>query len=191
MSWQNMVVTETSALIEMYAKCGSMLEAQQVFDIRQARSLIEWTSLISGYARNGENDIVFELFEKMREEEGLWPDEVTFLSLLSACCHVGLVNHGQRYFDAMKKYGITPSIKHYNCMIDLFGRAGRLEEAVLALKNMPFQPDLVSWSTLIDACRRWGNLDLGREAFENMSRLNEKGAGSFILMSNLYANVNT
>ena len=185
-----MEVTETSALIEMYAKCGSMLEAQQVFDIRQPRSLIEWTSLISGYARNGENDIVFELFEKMREES-LWPDEVTFLSLLSACCHVGLVNHGQRYFDAMKKYGLTPSIKHYNCMIDLFGRAGRLEEAVLALKNMPFQPDLVSWSTLIDACRRWGNLDLGREAFENMSRLNEKGAGSFVLMSNLYANVNT
>jgi pentatricopeptide repeat protein len=177
----------TSALIEMYGKCGRMRDAQQVFDTRRSRrGLMEWTSLISGYARNGESGAVFEVFEKMKCEEGglLWLDEVTFLGVLSACCHGGLVEDGRRYFDSMASYGITPSIEHYNCMIDLLGRAGRLEEMVLMLESMPFQPDAVAWSTLLDACRRWGHVDLGGHAFASMSE--KSASGSFVLMSNLY-----
>ncbi|KAH7293530.1 hypothetical protein KP509_28G029300 [Ceratopteris richardii] len=176
-----------NAFIDMYGRCGSMKDAQQVFDALPVVDITSWNSICSGYARQGEIDLVVRSYHGM-VQDGIQPDGFSFLNLLTACTHAGLVHEGCHCFQAMiKEYGIGPNIKHQTCLIDLFGRAGQLDEAVVAVENMPFEPDFVVWSAVLTACRKWGDVDLGRHSFDNALKSEEKNTGAFIMMYNIYS----
>eukprot|EP01018_Ginkgo_biloba_P001986 Gb_13633 [translate_table: standard] len=150
-----------SALVDMYAKCGCIDDARQVFDKICKRDLVFWTTMITGYAQNGCGKDVLEFFEQMLKL-GMKPDHVTFTGVLSACSHAGLVDEGRQYFDSMvRDHCIKPTPDHYGCLIDLLGRAGCLDEAEFFIKNMPIEPDAIVWGALLSACRihagRWGD----------------------------------
>lgn len=183
-----LVVTDlfvASSLIDMYSKCGSMVDAQQVFDELPSKDLVAWSALIAGYARQGESSVVFNLFEKMKQE-GIQPEAATFLSVLSVCCHVGLLDKGHTYFEAMSKdYNITPTIEHYTCMIDLLGRAGQLYKAMAIVKTMPYQPDTVVWQTVLAACKKWKNVEVGRQAFACALELDKNDPAMYVSMAKI------
>lgn len=179
-------VVVANALIDMYAKLGSMADAQQVFDALLARDIVTWTTLIDGYSRQGESELVFHLFERLIKE-GLQPNHVTFLSVLTVCSHGGLVDKGQHYFESMSSsYGINPTVEHYGCIIDLLGRAGQVERAMKVLQTMPFQAPMEVWRSLLGACQKWKKVELGREAFEGAVRLDVNDAAVYMLMANIY-----
>eukprot|EP01018_Ginkgo_biloba_P036306 Gb_38750 [translate_table: standard] len=176
-----------SALIDMYAKCGCIEDARRVFDKMPQRNLVSWTTLITGYAQNGHGNDVLQLFEEM-VRIGLKPDHITFIGVLSACSHAGLIDEGLLYFDSMvRDHCIKPRPDHYACMIDLLGRAGRLDEAEVFINNMPFEPDAVVWGALLSACRIHGNMELGKRAAECLSKLEPLNAASYVLLSNIYS----
>ncbi|KAI5075852.1 hypothetical protein GOP47_0009928 [Adiantum capillus-veneris] len=176
-----------NAVIDMYGRCGSMADAQEVFDVMAFRDLASWNALCLGYARQGESDLVFRLYHRMRQDDIL-PDGFSFLNLLTVCSHAGLVNEGCDCFEAMiEEFGISPTIKHHTCLIDLFGRAGQLDEAVVAVKKMPLEPDFVVWSAILSACRKWGDVELGRQSFNSAVKLEEMNTGAFVMMYNIYS----
>ena len=118
------------------------------------------------------------------------PNPVTFISVLNACTHQGLVNKGRTYFEYMSAYyGIIPNQEHFTCIIDLLGRTGQLDEAIGIVKKMNVEPDVVMWHTVLSACQKWGHSDLGRVAFECAVHLDEKSAAAYVCMSNIYADV--
>lgn len=175
-----------SALIDMYSKCGSMPDAQQVFDSLPRRSMVTWSALIAGYARQGESDAVFDLFQRMTNE-GVRPDGITLLSILTVCSHAGLLEKGQKLFEAMTtEYSITPASEHYSCMVDLLGRAGHLQRAMDMAKRIPCKPPIEVWRSVLGACRKWRHLELGRQAFAEAVSLYESDAAAYVLMSNIY-----
>jgi pentatricopeptide repeat protein len=180
----------STALIDMYGKCGSIADARDVFDEMPAsRHLVAWNALLSAYTSRGMSEAVLELFERMRGE-GLQPDDVTFLAVLTACCRTGSLRKGKECFEAMSRArAIRPSIKHYNCIVDLLCRAGRIGEAVSMIEGMPVQPDQVTWNIVLGSCQSWGDVEIGREAFARstmMMHSPESGSHSaFVLMSNL------
>ncbi|KAH7444247.1 hypothetical protein KP509_02G071100 [Ceratopteris richardii] len=179
-----------SSLIEMYAKCKNLLDAQYVFSTGLTRSIVMWNVLMGGYTRTGEDKAVFYLFDRLNKE-GISPNEVTFLSLLTVCSHNGFVKWGVCYYASMLKwYRIIPTIEHHNCIIDLLGRAGQLPYAVKVLEEMPSQPNMPSWNTILAACRKWGNVELARRALECAMRLDQNHAAAFIALYNIYADAN-
>mgnify|MGYP002775434358 CR=1 FL=1 len=171
-----------NALADMYAKCGLIREAHGVFDKLRARDVVTWTSLITGYAQIGDNETVFHLFERMRGECEP-PNLMTFVGVLTACSHCGLVDKGEGYFEAIS----YPSTEHYSCLLDILGRAGQLDKAVTVINKMPFHPTLMVWHVVFGACKKWGNLELARDVFEFVMQLDGKDAASFVSMSNIYA----
>ncbi|XP_057731051.1 putative pentatricopeptide repeat-containing protein At3g47840 [Arachis stenosperma] len=176
-----------SALISMYSKCGSLKEASKVFDRTKTNDIISWTAMINGYAEHGSSQEAIRLFEKI-PSIGLKPDYVTFIGVLTACSHAGLVDQGFHYFMSMTdEYQISPSKEHYGCMIDLLCRAGRLSEAELMIRSMPFHSDDVVWSTLLTACRVHGDVDRGRRTAERILSLDPNSAGTHITLANIYA----
>ncbi|XP_057838577.2 pentatricopeptide repeat-containing protein At1g05750, chloroplastic [Cryptomeria japonica] len=133
--------TVSNALMDMYAKCGSIKEARNIFDNMQHRDGVSWKSIIGGYGMNGCAKEVLNLFEQM-QYSGTNPCLVTFVCILHACCHAGLVNEGKKYFDCMtQNYNLTPAMEHYGCMVDLLGRAGNLDEAEDFINKMPIKAD--------------------------------------------------
>ncbi|KAJ7527669.1 hypothetical protein O6H91_16G065400 [Diphasiastrum complanatum] len=127
----------------MYAKCGCTEDARELFDNMSERDVVSWSAMIAGYAQNGLAQEALALFEQM-QREGMKPDEVTYISVLSACAHSGLVDQGCYVFDSMcKNHGVTPTKEHYACMVDLLGRAGFLADAELVINKMPIQPNSV------------------------------------------------
>ncbi|MCO5559556.1 hypothetical protein L7F22_013157 [Adiantum nelumboides] len=182
-------ITATT-LIEMYAKWGCMVDAQDVFDRMPKRDLISWNSLMTGYLQQGECNRVFQLFDRMKQE-GEQPDEITYLCALTACSRAGLLDKGMLYFDALQEeHGMAATVKHYNCMVDILGRAGQLKEALSMLQTMPFPPDLVAWVTLLAACQKWANVEIGRQAFEATLKLDEMHVAAFHAMFNIYVEAN-
>ncbi|CAL1365924.1 unnamed protein product [Linum trigynum] len=176
-----------SALINMYSKCGSIPEASKVFSEAENDCIVSWTSMINGYSEHGLSEQAITLFEKFRTL-GLRPDSVTFIGVLTACCHVGLVDLGFHYFNMMsKEYEIFPSKEHYGCMIDLLCRAGRLNDAEGMIESMPFQQDDVVWSTLLRACKIYGDVDRGKRIAQKILELDPNCAGTHITLANLYA----
>ena len=171
-----------NALADMYGKCGLIREAHGVFDKLRARDVVTWTSLITGYAQIGDNETVFHLFERMRRECEP-PNLMTFVGVLTACSHCGLVDKGEGYFEAIS----YPSTEHYSCLLDILGRAGQLDKAVAVINKMPFHPTLMVWHAVFGACKKWGNLELARDVFEFVMQLDGKDAASFVSMSNIYA----
>ena len=176
-----------SVLIDMYAKFGLLERAEYVFQKLPVRDEITWTTLMVGFAQLGEIENVFRIFDKMINE-GKKPNSVGFLSILCACSHGGLVDHGWKYFEAMwENYNIIPILEHYACMVDLLARAGQLDTAILMIKEAPFHPDKGIWLTVLGACRKWGNTELGTQAFGELELLDDKNAASYVFMSNVYA----
>eukprot|EP01018_Ginkgo_biloba_P019437 Gb_16587 [translate_table: standard] len=176
-----------SALVDMYAKCGSIENARHVFDKMPKRNVVSWTAMIAGYAMHGYGKEALQLFEHMRYS-GTNPDHVTFVGVLSACCHAGLLDKGWQYFNIMSRdYNITPTVKHYCCMVDLLGRAGHLDEAQRFINKMPIKPDAAVWVSLLGACKIHTNIERGEHAAECLFELNPKNAANYVLLSNVYA----
>ncbi|KAL4645180.1 hypothetical protein ACB092_02G217700 [Castanea dentata] len=176
-----------SALINLYSKCGSIKDASKIFDVAENEDIVSWTAMINGYAEHGCSQKAIDLFVKIHTC-GLKPDSVTFIGVLTACSHAGLVDLGFHYFNLMiNEYQINPSKEHYGCMIDLLCRAGRLNDAEHMIKSMPFQRDDVVWSTLLRACRVHGDVDRGIRAAEEILKLDPNCAGTHITLANIYA----
>ncbi|XVE82868.1 hypothetical protein DITRI_Ditri16bG0040100 [Diplodiscus trichospermus] len=180
-------VRVATALIDMYSKCGSLEDARLVFDRIRDKDVVAWNSMIVGYALHGFSRDALELFHEMRRT-GLSPTDITFIGVLGACGHAGLVKEGWSFFNAMRdEYEIEPKIEHYGCMVNLLGRAGRLEEAYELVKNMKIEPDPILWGALLGACRLHSNLDLGEKIAEFLVDHNLANSGTYILLSNMYA----
>ncbi|CAN6439541.1 unnamed protein product [Victoria cruziana] len=175
------------AIIDMYSKCGSIDRALQIFTKVHKKDLLTWTSMICGLAMHGRGQEALHLFSCMQQSD-IEPDGVTFLGLLSACAHAGLTSEGCRLFYMMEKvYKITPEIEHYGCMVDIFGRAGRLAEAHQLISEMSFEPNPVIWGALLSACRVHNNVELGEIAAEKLLELDPTDSGIHVLLSNIYA----
>ncbi|KAL5723024.1 Pentatricopeptide repeat-containing protein [Ranunculus cassubicifolius] len=176
-----------NALIDMYAKCGNLDKAMSVFDGMVERDVVSWNSIVQGLATHGHGEKALEVFARMIDE-GVAPDGVTFIGVLCACTHVGLVNDGRRYFSVMERdYGLVPQVEHYGCMIDLLGRGGLLKEAFELIKNMPMEPNAIIWGTLLGACRMHNNVELAEKAVDRLVKLNPSDANNYSVMSNIYA----
>lgn len=176
-----------STLIDMYAKCGSVEDAQRVFNKMGVRNVISWTAMIVGYAQHGLGKEALQLFEQM-QSIGMKPDRITFVGVLSACSNAGLVDRGRQFFVSMSRdYGVTPEMEHYVCMVDLLGRAGFLDEAKRFIRDMIFEPDALIWQTFLSACRIHGNLELGEQIADYLFVSEPQKVQTYVLLSNIYA----
>jgi pentatricopeptide repeat protein len=177
-----------NALLDMYCKCGSMEDANFVFTRMLEKDVISWSTMIAGLAQNGFSREALKLFQSMKDS-GVKPNYITILGVLFACSHAGLVEDGWYYFQSMKKlFGINPGREHYGCIIDLLGRAGKLDQAIKLIHQMECEPDAVTWRTLLGACRVHQNVDLAIHAAKQIVKLDPEDAGTYILLSNVYAN---
>ncbi|KMS97737.1 hypothetical protein BVRB_5g124120 [Beta vulgaris subsp. vulgaris] len=179
----------TAALIDVYAKCGSISNALDVFNpVRlKVTSISPWNAIICGLAMHGHATLSLRIFEDL-EKSGILPNSITFIGVLTACCHAGLVEAGENFFESMKDvYKMDPNIKHYGCMVDLLGRAGRLQEAEAIVESMPMEADVVIWGTLLAACRTHGDVQVGERAAKRLRSLDTSHGASRVLLSNLYA----
>eukprot|EP01018_Ginkgo_biloba_P014274 Gb_03222 [translate_table: standard] len=176
-----------NALVDMYAKCGSIENGCAVFDKMLEHDVVSWTVMIGGYAMHGCGKEAIELFEKM-QHSGMKPNRATLVCVLSACCHAGLVEEGRQYFDSMREcYHITPAMEHYGCMVDILGRAGYLDEAQNFINKMPIKPDATVWGCLLGACRIHNNIELGEHVAAHLFDLDPENAAHYVLLSNIYA----
>lgn len=181
------LVKVSTALVDMYAKCGSLEDAIAVFQGMESRDRQAWSVMIVAYANHGYGREAISLFEEMKKQ-GMKPDDITFLGLLYACSHSGLVSEGLRYFDDMKNHGIVPGIKHYGCVTDLLARSGQLERAYKFIDELPINPTPILWRTLLSACGGHGDVELGKRVFERILELDDSHGGDYVIFSNLCAN---
>ncbi|XP_077236751.1 pentatricopeptide repeat (PPR) superfamily protein [Tasmannia lanceolata] len=176
-----------SSLIFMYSKCGVIEDARKSFDETCKDSSITWNSIIFGYAQHGQGKISLDLFSEMQESE-VKPDHITFVGILSACSHIGLVEEGSYFLKSMEPvYGIPPRMEHYACAVDLFGRAGHINEAKKLIESMPFEPDAMVWMTLLGACRIHGDIELASYIARLLLVLEPKEHSTYVILSNIYA----
>ncbi|KAJ0681420.1 putative tetratricopeptide-like helical domain superfamily [Helianthus annuus] len=183
----HLTVTLGNAFIDMYAKCGNIDAAVELFNKMQDKDLVSWNSMIVGFASHGHAVKALNVFKQMREM-GYKPDEITFVGVLSACSHGGLLAQGRRYFKEIENnYGLKPTVEHYACMIDLLGRSGLLDEAYGLITEMPMEPDKAVWGAILNACRMHNNLDLGKLATEKLINLDPNDSGIYVLMESLCA----
>lgn len=176
-----------SALVTMYSKCGRLDYARRAFESIDNPDTVAWTALICGYAYHGNASEALRLFNRM-QDSAVKPNVVTFIAVLTACSHSGLITEGRQYLESMScEYGVEPTIDHYDCMVDIYSRAGLLEEAFDLIKSMPFKPDAMSWKSLLGGCWMHQNLSLGKIAAENLIQLDPDDTASYIIMFNLYA----
>lgn len=176
-----------SALVDMYAKCGSIEKAIQVFERLPKKNVITWNAIIGGLAMHGKANDLFNYFSRM-ERSGVSPSDVTYIAMLSACSHAGLVNKGRSFFNHMVNVvGLEPRIEHYGSLVDLLGRAGYLEEAEELILNMPIRSDDVIWKALLGACKMHKNIVIGRRVAEVLMQLAPHDSGAYVALSNMYA----
>ncbi|KAG1338215.1 putative Pentatricopeptide repeat-containing protein, mitochondrial [Cocos nucifera] len=179
-----------NSLIDMYAKCGSIESSYKVFlGMHNRRNLVSWTSIISGFAMHGMANEAVRQFEEM-ERADVKPNRVTFLSILNACSHGGLVEEGIRFFTGMVyEHGIEAEIKHYGCMIDMLGRAGRLAEAEEMIVGMPMQVNVIVWRTLLGCCSKHGDVEMGERVMRRIWELEKGYGGDYVVLSNMLSEV--
>lgn len=176
-----------NSLIDMYCKCGVVKKALQVFNEMKNKDSVSWSSIISGVAVNGFADFALNLFDQMLKE-GIYPTHGTFVGVLLACSHVGLVDKGLEHFESMeKKYGLAPEMKHYGCVVDLLSRSGYLDKANDFIKKMPMVPDVVIWRILLSACNLHGNIVLAEIVSKKLLELDPSNSGNYVLSSSTYA----
>jgi pentatricopeptide repeat protein len=163
-----------NTLVDTYAKCGSLAEAQGVYERLSGRDMITWNALITGYAQIGDYGAVFAMVVGILEEGNAKLDSLAFVILLNACCHAGvLIDEGIMWFGVMReRCGIVPTLEHNSCMVNLLSRAGHIEEAVKFIEVMPCHPGAVVWNTMIGACRKWGSYETGLEILQHTIQLN-------------------
>ncbi|KAG5534420.1 hypothetical protein RHGRI_022520 [Rhododendron griersonianum] len=179
-----------TALVDMYAKCGCMEAARRVFDEMPNRDVYAFTCLISGLANHGQSSSAIELLSRMKDE-GVKPNNVTFICLLSACSRMGLVEEGLEIFESMSSvYGIEPGVQHYGCLVDLLGRVGMLEQAKKVVREMPMEPDSYVLGALLNACSVHGDVKLGEEMVDGLVERSLDHGGVHVLLSNIYASAN-
>ncbi|KAK6930684.1 DYW domain [Dillenia turbinata] len=177
----------SNALVDMYAKCSDIQMAKYTFNRMQQRDVVSWTSMIVGMAQHGQAKEALLLYDEM-VLAGVQPNEVTFIGLIYACSHVGLVSKGRYLFKSMvEDCGISPSLKHYTCLLDLFSRSGHLDEAEDLIKVMPFEPDESTWAALLSACKRHGKVDVGVRIADHVLSLKPEDPSTYILLSDIYA----
>lgn len=177
----------SNALIDMYSKCGDLDAAWNTFEEMEEKDLVSWNSMVHGLAMHGHGKKSLELFARM-EEEGIIPDGFTFVGVLCACTHIGLIKEARRYFISMQKdYEIVPRIEHYGCLIDILGRGGLLMEAYKLAKSMPLEPNAIIWGSILNSCRVHNNVAIAEMIIDELLSLEPSDAGSFEIFSNIYA----
>ncbi|CAA7061940.1 unnamed protein product [Microthlaspi erraticum] len=180
----------TAAVIDMYAKCGSIETALNVFRRTKnvsSSAISPWNAIICGSATHGHAKLALDLYSELQSLP-IKPNSITFVGVLSACCHAGLVDFGKTCLESMKSvYGIEPDVKHYGCMVDLLGKAGRLEEAKEMIKKMPVKADVIIWGMLLSASRIHGNVDVAEVAAAELAAIDPSHGGCKVLLSNVYA----
>ncbi|KAK8954013.1 Pentatricopeptide repeat-containing protein [Platanthera zijinensis] len=180
----------SASLLDMYAKCGCIESSLEVFYRTPRKDLIVWSTIIRGLAMHGQSKLALEFFKQM-EVSGLKPDAITFLGVLSACSHSGLLEEGHHYFVKMTKmYGISPTIEHLSCMVDLLGRRGFLKEAkdfINRVVGIPSKGDQAIWGALLGACKLHGDVEFAEYAANRMLEMDRKNSGAYVLLSNAYA----
>ncbi|KAF8401571.1 hypothetical protein HHK36_012515 [Tetracentron sinense] len=176
-----------SALIDMYSKCGAVELALEVFTCLKEKNTCTWNSLINGLAMNGHAEQALSLFNEMRIDKSVRPDEVTFVGVLLACSHGGFIEEGRKHFYCtVKEYGLNLVLEHYACMVDLLGRCGMLKEAEEIIRSMQISPDIVIWRALLGGCRIHKDVELAERVVLEMEACS---SGDYVLLSNLYASV--
>ncbi|XP_020531158.1 putative pentatricopeptide repeat-containing protein At3g23330 [Amborella trichopoda] len=178
-----------SVLVDMYAKCGKIESSSRVFEEMQVRNVVSWNAMISGLAQNGHADRAILIFENMKTtRRSTKPNESTFIAVLTACCHAGLINRAKTYFQSMvEDYGIGPRLDHYSCMADLLGRAGHVKEAAELITSMPMEPDAVIWGSLLSASEKTGDVEIAEKAAKMLFELEPEDDGPYVSLSNVYA----
>ncbi|KAI5655439.1 hypothetical protein M9H77_32626 [Catharanthus roseus] len=176
-----------SAIIDAYCKCGSLHDAKEAFRSKGKNNLAAWNAMMMGYAQCGSYCKVIDLFNCMYES-GIKPDEISYLAVLSSCCHAGLVNEAQYHLYSMfKLQAVTPCVEHYACVVDLLGRVGLLEDAMRTIHQMPIPADARIWQILLSACNMHNDIELGKVAARNLLKLQPENESAFVLLSNMYA----
>lgn len=181
-------VIVVSSLIDMYSKCGSLEAGQRVFEsMDHKQDPMMWNTMISALAQHGLGERAIELFYDL-VKSGVKPDRITFVVILNACSHSGLVPAGLHLFESMTRdFRISPDQEHYACLIDLLGRAGCFSEVITQLRKMPLRPDSRVWNSLLGVCRIHGNIELGRKAAEHLIELEPQSSAAYVLLSSTYA----
>ncbi|KAM6579922.1 hypothetical protein CsatA_003696 [Cannabis sativa] len=178
-----------NALIDMYCKCGVAEKALRVFQEMKMKDSVSWTSVISGLAVNGFAKSALEIFSQLLKE-GRQPTHGTFVGILLACAHTGLIDKGLKYFQSMEKvYGLKPEMKHYGCVVDLLSRSGYLEKAYDFIIKMPVVPDVVVWRILLNACKLYGNVALSEVVTKKLLEVDPCSSGNYVLSSSTYAGI--
>ncbi|KAG7012171.1 Pentatricopeptide repeat-containing protein, partial [Cucurbita argyrosperma subsp. argyrosperma] len=176
-----------NALLDMYAKCGCMSSANVVFRSMDEQSVVSWTTMIMGFAHNGQAKEALQIFDEMRKE-GAEPNHITFICVLYACSQGGFIDEAWKYFSSMSAdHGISPSEDHYVCMVNLLGRAGCIKEAEDLIRRMPFKPGSLVWQTLLGACLVHGDVETGKRAAEHALNLDQNDPSTYVLLSNMFA----
>ncbi|CAA2977840.1 pentatricopeptide repeat-containing At5g66520-like [Olea europaea subsp. europaea] len=176
-----------TSLVDMYAKCGRIDLAWEVFEKMKDKEIFSWNAMIGGLAMHGRAEDAIELFVKMLRQN-LKPNDITFTALLNACAHTALVDKGLEYFHSIEQvYELKPTLEHYGCVVDLLGRAGLLTEAVGLINHMPMKPNAVVYGALLSACGIHGNVDLAEKIGETLLELEPENSGRYALLSNIYA----
>lgn len=178
-----------SSLIFMYAKCGIIEDARKSFEENPKDSSITWNSIIFGYAQHGQGYVGLELFFEMKKRK-VKLDHITFVAVLTACSHIGLVEEACELLKCMESdYGITPRMEHYACAVDMYGRAGRLNEAKTLIEAMPYEPDAMVWKTFLGACRACGNIELASEVASRLLDIEPEEHCTYVLLSDMYGHL--
>ncbi|CAJ1973843.1 unnamed protein product [Sphenostylis stenocarpa] len=176
-----------NSVLDMYMKCGLTNEADALFKEMLARNVVSWTVMITGYGKHGIGNKAIELFNQM-QLNGIEPDSVTYLAVLSACSHSGLIEEGKRYFSSLcSSQQIQPQVEHYACMVDLLGRGGLLKDAKDLIEKMPLKPNVGIWQTLLSVCRMHVDVEMGKQVGEILLRLDGNNPANYVMMSNMYA----
>uniref|UniRef100_A0A0E0B6C8 Pentacotripeptide-repeat region of PRORP domain-containing protein n=1 Tax=Oryza glumipatula TaxID=40148 RepID=A0A0E0B6C8_9ORYZ len=184
-NFHNPGVALFNSLLDMYARCGQVDTAISLFSEMPSKNVISWNAIIGALAMHGRAQDALMFFRSM-VSDAFPPDEITFVALLSACNHGGLLEAGQYYFQAMRHvYNVKPGVEHYACMVDLLGRGGQLAKAVDLIKDMPMRPDVVVWGALLGACRIHGHVQIGKQVIKQLLELEGMSGGLFVLISNM------
>jgi len=173
-----------TALVDMYAKCGNIDSSMKVFRLMRKRNVVTWNALFSGLAMHGKGRMVIDMFPEMVRE--VKPDDLTFTAVLSACSHSGIVDEGWRCFHSLRFYGLEPKVDHYACMVDLLGRAGRIEEAEILMREMPVPPNEVVLGSLLGSCSVHGKVEIAERIKRELIQMSPGNTEYQILMSNMY-----
>ncbi|WOH02264.1 hypothetical protein DCAR_0521653 [Daucus carota subsp. sativus] len=183
----DLVLPVVNALVSMYARCGDLDIGRRVFDQMKRRDVVSWNSMISGYGIHGLGKKAIEVFEEMLHC-GIQPSPVSFVSVLGACSHEGLLEEGKNLFESMERdHGVYPSVKHYACLVDLLGRANRLDEAAKVIEDMQIEPGPTVWGSLLGSCRIHCNVELAESASRRLFEIEPENFGNYSLMAEIYA----